>query len=265
MKQLQELGKLAIERGCTISGYVCPACDGGRSRERSLSMWPHQSLPGFAVAKCWRNSCGWGAAIIVFDSIGSAPTLSYLKPAATPIMRALTQDAEAFLLERYLLTSETLSFWKVRQHPDTSSIYIPVYDRMRNLRGYVHRKFGNYSGQKAIGIVTQPAEVWQAWFGHPALTQVVLVEDCLSAMRLWRLGFTAVALLGTSLTPSKLDELRYVTRTKRIIVALDGDATAKAIAWCRHKYANLVPAILWRDIKDSSDSEILAVLGKGNV
>jgi hypothetical protein len=176
-------------------------------------------------------------------------------------MRHMTGAAHAFMLSRYRLPSSVLDYWRVRQHLSTSSLYIPVHDRMRNVRGYVLRRFGKFTGQKAISIVTDPEETWQAWFAHPVLTQVVIVEDCLSAMRLWRLQFTAVALLGTSLSPAKLEEIKAVTGSrKKIVVALDGDAAAKAVSWTRAKHANLHPVKLWRDIKDSTDDEIKAVL-----
>lgn len=180
--------------------------------------------------------------------------------AATPLMRHLTGAAKEFMLSRYRLPSSALEYWRVRQHLTSSALYIPVHDRMRNVRGYVLRRFGKFTGQKAISIVTDPDATWQAWFAHPVLTQIVLVEDCLSALRLWRLQYTAVALLGTSLSPAKLEEIKAVSGRKKIVVALDGDAAAKAIAWTRARHANLHPVKLWRDIKDSTDDEIKAVL-----
>lgn len=258
---MQQLGAMAIERGDIISGYTCPQCKGGRDRERSLSVWPHHSLPGFAVAKCWRSSCNHSEDIVVMMIAGQAQQQPVKPPAAaTPLMRHLTPAAKEFMLSRYRIPASALEYWRVRQHISTSALYIPVHDRMRNLRGYVLRRFGKFTGQKAISIVTDPDTTWQAWFAHPVVTQVVLVEDCLSALRLWRLQYTAVALLGTSLSPAKLEEIKNVTRTKKIIVALDGDAAAKAVAWTRAKHANLQPVKLWRDIKDSTDDEIKAVL-----
>ena len=38
---------------------VCPKCDGGRSREFSLSV--RQDETGVIKLKCWRASCGWFA------------------------------------------------------------------------------------------------------------------------------------------------------------------------------------------------------------
>lgn len=261
MTSVQELGALAIERGGIISGYTCPKCAGGRTRERSLSVWPHASLPGFAVAKCWRNQCGYSEDIVVQVIAGQPQKLARsVPPAATPLMRHLTTAAKEFMLARYKLPASVLDYWRVRQHPTTSALYLPVMSRMREQRGYVLRKFGKHTGPKAESIVTDPDAVWQAWFAHPTLTQVVLVEDIISALRLWRLQYTAVALLGTSLSPAKLEEVQRIAGKQPIVVALDGDATAKAIAWTRAKHANLKPVRLWRDIKDSSDHEIQTVL-----
>lgn len=86
---------------------------------------------------------------------------------------------------------------------------------------------------------------------------VVVVEDCASAASITRIkGLSGLALQGTIL---KDDFIPYIVKFDKVIIALDNDATKKALE-IKNKltyYHNNV--ILWRlkkDIKDMSDKEL---------
>ena len=66
------------------------------------------------------------------------------------------------------------------------------------------------------------------WYHSMNEQSVVMVEDCVSAMRIAQLGVTAVALLGTTLSPKVLGEILRWKNGKHYILALDPDAQDKA-------------------------------------
>jgi hypothetical protein len=103
-----------------------------------------------------------------------------------------------------------------------------------------------YPAPQAAGMA------WLAWFrAKPGVT--VVVEDVFSAMRLWQVGITAAALLGTSLSEAKAAELRR--RNPRVVVALDDDASATAIeAARRHQFE--YRRLLGDDLKDMTEEQL---------
>lgn len=86
----------------------------------------------------------------------------------------------------------------------------------------------------------------------------VLVEDCASACAVARLnGFRGVALLGTVFKP---EYHAYLEDSQAIIVALDNDATFKAIKMKRYLemfYPNVEMWVLDKDLKDMNMAEII--------
>jgi DNA primase len=65
---------------------------------------------------------------------------------------------------------------------------------------------------------------------RPGTDVAVIVEDCASASVVAAAGYTGVSLLGTSLLTSHLPAIRAC---KRALIALDPDATGKALALAR--------------------------------
>jgi len=86
-----------------------------------------------------------------------------------------------------------------------------------------------------------------AWYVNPKSRYIFVVEDQLSAMRIWTEGHTAVALLGTHVGQNEiLDILRGIRmiredggfeqtvddREPEVVFAFDPDATSKALSAC---------------------------------
>lgn len=220
------------------SGLTCPQCKGGGTGERSMTA----GRKGLELrARCWRNKCGWWGRWDLMDVGGlphprasTAGTHGARYALDTLPLADATRDA---LEARYAVTAASLRRYGLRQSAGARAAYCPVQGPAGGFRGWVRRWL---DGTKPK-VKSYPAdgfadgEAWQAWFHPPGgLFEkaqgeglVVCVEDVFSAMRLAQVGIPAVSLLGISLSPTKVAELRQYAGT--IVVALDEDAYGRAI------------------------------------
>ena len=90
---------------------------------------------------------------------------------------------------------------------------------------------------------------------------VFLVEDCFSACSVTIFSVTGVALLGTNLLQSHMDVLKQY---KKVVVALDKDATLKAVELSRKisQFVNCSVAFLPEDLKNLKDEERERIIRK---
>lgn len=94
-----------------------------------------------------------------------------------------------------------------------------------------------------------------------AMSSVWLVEDLLSKQRLNQEGITAIALLGTHICDSLIEHL--TDNYSSIYLALDNDATAKALRWkykIGYLFEDFTVVLLTKDIKDMDRDAILALV-----
>lgn len=237
------------------SGLLCPWCDGGRTRERSLLAWRE----GLELrAKCKRAKCGRGGR---WDSVtlGMAPYDPTKVPQAARYVvntLPLADATVAALGARYRVLPETMSHFGLRQGPAARACYCPVYGPLGESRGWVRRWLdGTLPKVKGYPSHDHPQGApWMGWFSaavRPPL--IVLVEDVFSAMRLWQRDITAVALLGVSLTPAKMAELRRPW-VSDIVLALDADAWPLAISGALrfHIHCRRVEP----DVKDMTEEQL---------
>jgi hypothetical protein len=92
---------------------------------------------------------------------------------------------------------------------------------------------------------------------------IVLVEDCISAMKVAQAGVRACALVGAELNDDKVREIAQEHPTE-VILALDKDATGNAFKQARKyglAFRKIRVACLERDIKDEDRRNVLEVLG----
>ena len=107
------------------------------------------------------------------------------------------------------------------------TLVMPVLSPFGNVRGHVTRTFDKPKRCYTYKATAQPwLDHWRAT-ASSATDSVVVVEDCLSACRLAGLGYTSVALLGTSMSVPQAQEIAEYD--KPTYLALDRDAFAKAI------------------------------------
>jgi len=255
LADLPEHLRLVVGSGEPGTSLLCPMCDGGRTGEGSLSVFQEGA---FATLKCWRAGCGYWARVML------DPTAKVEAPKFKPRpyrggLWPLSRNTLAELSSRYGLRPQTRVY--VRDvtsegfDPEGSvawSVYFPVYGPVAGDRGGVLRRFGTFEGPKSITYKTTD-EPFQAWYlGEPG-RPLVIVEDTISALRCWQLGYNSVALLGTNLNRAKFEEIAAFGGTP--LLALDRDAFSVAVKAAR-RFGNLRPVLLDRDLKDCSDEEI---------
>lgn len=246
------LRELLPQLGERLSGLQCPECGGGASRERSLSMyriWPN------VVLKCYRGKCGYAAQAPYAE--GDGQQLAAPRPQFDGELMSLPRACSDWLTAKYRLELATLQRFRVKAIRGWKALYVPVFDSFGHPRGAMVRRYDGW-GSKARAYKTTD-EPWQGWYRVldklPRAT--VIVEDQMSAMRCWQLGYDAVALLSSDLSQGKAGEIwdRSYTRAP-IMLALDADMWSKACMYGRkfcwlHKIVRLDD-----DIKDCTDEEI---------
>jgi len=113
--------------------------------------------------------------------------------------------------------------------------------------------------------VQEPLQSW--YLKRASADSLIVVEDQLSAIKLYSHGFSAVALLGVpgdgNIGADRVRELASWSRGE-VIIALDADATDKAFEFARRwgmAFRKLRVAILERDLKDEPAANFGEVLG----
>lgn len=273
----EKAGVLALSRTQPgTSKELCPLCEGGSSRERSLSLTVADDGVSWA-AFCHRASCK-------FFSRGGRPGAPAELPRPAFEERPYRGDTQA-------IGAETHPYWmgKLRRAmgpnwprraeqagflqaaDDPRELLFPLRTVFGSRRGYISRRW-NEDGTRTVRTWRErPGPVYSVYDGSlfqretAAPAEVWLVEDHLSAARLaidvYRPAATAgVALCGTHVLGELVRELRPLwLRAERVYVALDPDAATQGIEtalWLRNEYGlDAWPVLLPADIKDLSAAE----------
>lgn len=278
----QAVVDLAQEKGVgQYASQLCPSCSGGSTRERSLSL----SVESNGVIKyyCFRASCGFKGTAYSSEAarIVHAPAAqeSRLKP-FTGEIHPLSKREVAFFESRYGISPGYLSD---RIYRTGDRYALPIFAPNGDKRGYIARRPYDHSpadtpaarndpgyANKAF-IYLEKDEPVQSWYHTGAERDedygVILVEDCLSAMRLcsWAddpvrsVRLSAVSILGTGINAQKVAEIQRESRKMPVSIALDADATGQAFAMARKwgsAFSSCRVIVLNKDIKDMSDEEI---------
>lgn len=251
-----------LQDGQKATSELCPKCNGGRSKERSLSvgrdggtLWWH----------CHRASCGWKGKESDGGTTLAGETHNAKKERSVSLIRGrIPAPLRAELLSNYSLDSETLDkarwsytpSYEVRHADGVLSYYgprviMPIIGPEGQVRG---EQFRSYSGhkKKAIinGYVDQQMMSWYRWRKYGRV--LCIVEDIPSAIRVAEAGVDSLALCGTTLTIERIVEIRE-QEYKSVWLALDNDAFNQAIAY-QNKFGKYLPGLkvkfLEQDFKD---------------
>lgn len=251
--ELQQLITEGVERA---HGLNCPRCHGGRTGEKKLSLYRRGAS---IVLKCYRAQCGFWARLSTDPKVLVGPWEFKGNPFRGELA-PLSQSAEEALYRKYRLTPQTLHAFRVTRVLGEPAIYMPVWSyRMRERGGMVRYFDGRKPKARAY---KNTDDVFMAWYPHSSARTLVIVEDQLSAMRVFQIGMAAVALLGTTLSEEKADEIGQLAkfnRTRHVLLALDRDAHSVAVKYARQyrgQINGLKVAMLNEDLKDVSDKEI---------
>lgn len=247
--------------GESASGQVCPACNGGSSEEKSLSVTKRGNTLLF---NCHRSSCNLRGSVTTggMPAFGQAGR-SLDSPALYPRVKAEPLNAAntKFLAVKFGIPAESVEFAGLGWTGDANWRYgrrvaMPIYGPGGKERGASYRSYEGVK-PKAIIELKEDAENTASWYKWLRKTDtLVLVEDQVSAIKLAPYVHS-LALLGTHMNEDLAKEISE-QGYKRVLICLDNDATREAIKmqimW-RPKIKGLLVSGLPKDIKDMNDNE----------
>lgn len=276
---LQSVADMAESLGAgQYAARLCPQCEGGGSRERSLSL----DIGSNGVVKfyCHRASCEFKGSIYAGGPIGPVPQRSDGADHAAGKPRG----NNPLTAPLYPLTAEDTAWFKRRFYfdpPDsvkrTETRYaLPILRPDGSTRGYITRRPWDGSpldteasrhdsqyAMKALTYLDAAEEPVQSWYSGKRGSKLIIVEDQISAMRLAEYGETLAvcAILGTGINAQKVHEIQSEF-ISFVTIALDADATGQAFAMARKwgpAFESCRVCVLPKDIKDMTPGELDAL------
>lgn len=224
----------------TIRSELCPKCGGGTDKEKSFSI--SRDSGGYTYWRCFRASCGYKG------STGGGGKGK----------RAQTREVNEFKDAVVPLSEEQVDFFSDEfgiDHAATNISWVPNRDAFAfkikapngatigyHLRRYDggQPKATSYPANKALPFIA----------AYPASPDygVVVVEDCLSALKVMATGVYSFALLGTFLDHERAYAIREVS--PHLILALDRGTLPLALSY-RDKFGDLFDKVtVWTLDKD---------------
>lgn len=235
---------------------LCPACGGGSSKERSLTITLRESG---LVWNCFRTNCPMspGREGGVLPSNFKTPALKKNKEfdgRLSPLKESHLKRVQ----DLWGITDPPYWWWTVDYGGRVAmSVRSPLYRH----RGWVLRSVTGGT-PKALTYIDNNEEAL-SWYKKEKGAPTVLVEDIPSAVRAAQ-HVNAVSLLGTNVGLGRAEEIaQYAPRP--IVIALDQDATDQAFR-IAHKWGllwdNVIVLPLEHDLKDLNDQELCTKLSK---
>lgn len=243
----------------------CPLCDGGATKEKAFSLFRRSNTVFF---KCFRASCGIHGSVDVYGTLGDRQdslvpkTVDMRRLFDAPLLPLPSEQAR-FLNTKYSLSADELEQAGVKYSPNDGRMAYSVFGpgghlqfRGFNVRSYqpAHIKWDAYREQWETP--------WIGWYERAYIgsdSPVLVVEDQISAIKASRV-YLSVALLGTHLDLEKVSEIGRKAGQRVVLLALDKDATAKAIDYVNEFkfFTNdrFVAIPLEADIKAMSTTEL---------
>lgn len=214
----------------TRSGEICPACQGGSTKEGSLSI---SRRGGILLWHCHRASCKFSGSDRSPAPDGSESRESRNR---TPDVEVhdIDKATTRLLAAKLGVPIESIGYAGIGWTGDGDGRYgrrfaFPIFDPLARIRGTSYR---SYEGAKPKAIVhlDRPSDIAACWYRwRRASDNLVLVEDQVSAIRLAPFVDT-LALLGTNLSDSKVDEILGINpKYQQVHLSLDADAVGDAI------------------------------------
>lgn len=268
--QIQEMAK-DIPVGVS-ERFLCPVCNGGSDKERSLSITRRSQTE--ASFNCFRNKCNLNGGHVALFSGTEGQILKHNsnRTSNNDLVRNLTgldTDTVEFFMKRYNMTPAMLHYGRFQTTFDRR-VYMWIFSPHRLKRGGSVRKYKElYVGRREYASIPKTMmhyngtdNVALSWYykgrgRRKSSDTLVIVEDIVSALRLIPY-VDSVSLLGTGLGYPKQSEIRRLMYD-RVVLALDEDATAKALRIkkdTRLVIPNMEVMYLDKDIKDQTPEEL---------
>lgn len=265
-----------VETGTTDRSELCPWCGGGTTHERSFAVT--RTSEAAALYVCHRASCSrsgrlavWGFKLRQIEFKGGADTASEEGKTFTPRVYSgdtteLGEEWAAELLELYSLQRDEANWSGWRTEASSGNLVCPVRSPLGVVRGLEVRR-----SKVQVPIIPSPKTVtyrlldepWLGWYRGINTGPIVLVEDAISALKVSR-HFQVACLHGSHIDLDMLLEVISIAGSKdEIILALDRDATSKALKFVvewRFLAPNFRAVPLSNDLKYESDATIKTLL-----
>lgn len=239
-----------------LCNLQCPVCLGGRGSEKSFNIFEvDDAVLGY---RCHRSSCGATGRVPLLGTERIASTVQ--RSANLLLVKSTNEDVELYA-SQFRLTDPLVA---VANDKRWFVVYLRRHDGTRF--GW-HRRVTDKTKllPKEPKARTHKDEKYPLAFfrNSPYNTTLVVVEDPWSALRiesLQDLRCDAAAICGGDWTSDMATTVRG--KYKRVILALDRDAQAKAITQAmRWGHIQQVRVVVPRvDIKNMEDNEIISTL-----
>lgn len=264
---LNQLRLLAsgLSVGASSNGETCPFCNGGRGRERSLSLKRVDETR--VLYRCFRATCGRFGSLTGTSYTSSNP--SNLRVKSRNVFSSDTRElGERWISELSSRFGFPRSYtgglgWK--ETVDDGRLVVPICSPDGVERGIETRSSNLYMGSAPKTLhYRESDDPWMGWYGVAAAKSrgIVLVEDVISAAKVALAGFAAASLMGSHVSLDHALEAAEVGDA--VSLALDRDATYKAIGF-RKRFAALLDLKvipLQRDLKYESPEDIVSIVTK---
>lgn len=259
-----------LENGAT-ERTECPWCGGGQDHERAFAVT--RTSEAEALYKCHRATCGrqgrlavWGFKLQQISDNSTETGKLFTPRLYTSDTLELGDEWIAELLDLYEIRREEADWVGWRVEANSGNLIVPIRSPIGVVRGVEVRR-----SKVQVPIIPCPKtepykfldEPWMGWYRGINTGPAVLLEDPISSLKVSR-HFQVGCLHGSHLSLEMLLEALNIVGVKQeLILALDKDATTKAIKFIA-EYRFLAPNFravpLQRDMKYLSDSEICAKL-----
>lgn len=261
-----------IATGITERSELCPWCGGGESNEKSFAI----TRTSAAEAKycCHRASCGrhgriavWGFRLDQVLDNSTQKGESFTPRLYTGDTRELGDEWIAELLDLYGIWPLEAHGASWREEIGSGNLVVPVTSPLGVVRGYEVRRskvqipFVSAPKTKSYRILDEP---WLGWYRSTKTGPTIVVEDAISALKVSR-HFQVVCLHGSHISLEMLLEIIGVVGNSDIILALDEDATEKALKFVvewRFLAPNFRCIPLSKDMKYWSDKQIIEEINR---
>lgn len=222
LRKTEYLSHALKSQGNTRVNHVSDDCKGS-----SLSMVVSTLRDGSVSAKCFR--CGGRGFHGVAGFVSARPEIagrpySVSIPYGAVDWSGFPKEARHWLMKSHIGEVECGQFG-IKWSAKFNTLVIPIDGQDGKLVGTVHRGFFDAPRYRMLTtdgdncfldtLIRAPSE---------ALTTVVVVEDCISAIRCRSAGFASVAMLGINLRKG-IKELLAVMRDVKVVVWLDNDTS----------------------------------------
>lgn len=245
----------------------CPVCEGGKSRELSLSISQTPDTIGLLRLHCWRDSCGWycitlldDAALIKYEGRKLQQGQAY-KGCTMKVLRNMACEIN----RRWnILPSAYRGRW-FQSADVTDELVMSIRNRSGHELGHITRTVAP-KGEKVVRTYKTTAQPFLDWWLPTQSSKkfpLIIVEDSISAAIIASYHqCPALALLGTGMSVADAVSIRdeakrLLTHDGRFLLALDPDAfeTAKKLSNRHQGILELVPVFMDSDFKDLSNED----------